>query len=125
MLAFDDAALARLVRGAREVSWRKRRAWLREIAAELDPPRGRGGLDTTSKPRRSRSPAARRQARVRARRRNGVHVYRLELADRSVEGLLAMMIASGRLSEREALQHQRVEAELARLLQEQGERWSR
>jgi hypothetical protein len=39
MLAFTDESFARLVRAARGVSWRKRSAWLREIAAKLDPPR--------------------------------------------------------------------------------------
>ena len=112
MLAFSDESLARLVRGARQVSWRKRGKWLRELARELDPPA-------------VRTPAAARQARVRARRKNGLHVYRLELRDLAVEGLIEMMLATGRLTEREALNHQRVETELAGMLEEQGQRWSR
>jgi hypothetical protein len=39
MLALDDAALAPLVRGAREVPRRVRGRWLRDIAAKLDPSR--------------------------------------------------------------------------------------
>jgi hypothetical protein len=45
MLALTDAALARLVRGARQVSWRNRGRWLRELAAELDPPDVEARLD--------------------------------------------------------------------------------
>jgi hypothetical protein len=114
MLAFTDTAFARLCIAASRIDPRRRRQWLQEIAAKLDPPGPR-----------ARTSAARRQARVRQRRREGVHIYRLPLRDICVEGLLDMMRASGRLSEREALDHHRVEAELARLLEEQGERWSR
>ena len=36
-----------------------------------------------------------------------------------------MMLATARLTETQALDHQRVETELARLLEEQGARWMR
>src|SRR5262245_60836541 len=36
MLAFDDAGLARLVRAASRISYRKRRAWLRDIANRFE-----------------------------------------------------------------------------------------
>src|SRR5262245_5434954 len=121
MLAFSDESLARLVRRARDVPWRQRRAWLHELADKLDPPIDQERSTETTVPR---SPAARRQARVRARRMNGVHVYQLELADLAVEGLIEMMVATGQLTETQALDHQRIEAELARLLEEQGERWT-
>ena len=66
-----------------------------------------------------------RQARHRARQRDGVRIYRLPLRDNWVEGLITQMVLTGRLSESQAFNHQRVEAELAKLLEEQGERWSR
>jgi len=121
MLALSDEALARVIRAARQVSWKKRHRWLKEIADRLDPPVPTVVPSVT----KARSPAAARQARVRQRRRNGVHMYRLPLRDVCVEGLLSMMIASGRLTERDALNHQRIEAELARLLEAQGARWLR
>jgi hypothetical protein len=117
MLALTDVQLAHLAIAASRLAPQERGRWLREIAAELDPP--------TTPTVIERSPAARRQARVRQRRREGVHVYRLELADRATEGLIEMMVASGQLSEAEAHDHRRVEAELARLLEAQGERWTR
>ena len=119
MLALTDAALARLCIAATRIDPRRRRQWLKDIAALLDPPR------IAETPNCERSPAARRQARVRARRKNGVHIYRLPLHDIWVEGLITQMIIYGRLTEAEALNHQRVEIELARLLEEQGETWAR
>jgi len=119
MLALTDAALARLCIAATRIDPRRRRQWLKDIAARLDPPR------IAETPNCERSPAARRQARVRARRKNGVHIYRLPLHDIWVEGLITQMIIYGRLTEAEALNHQRVEIELARLLEEQGETWAR
>jgi hypothetical protein len=52
-------------------------------------------------------------------------MYRLELRDRCVEGLIAMMLSTGQLSEAEANDHRIIEAKLARLLEDQGERWVR
>ena len=75
MLALTDEGFAHLAIAATAIPPEARERWLREIAAKLDPPGPR-----------ARSPAARRQARVRARRKNGVHVYRLELRDIAVEG---------------------------------------
>ena len=124
MLALTDAALARICIGASRVSRGRRRRWLAGIADKLDPPPIPTVVaEATNFPRRS--PAARRQARVRERRRNGQHVYKLVISDSSVGGLVTQMVATGQLTETEALDHQRVEAELARLLEEQGARWSR
>ena len=117
MLALDDAALARLCIAATRVSPKKRSRWLRDIAAKLEPP-------PQTPPTRSSS-AAVRQARVRQRRKNGQHIYRLVLHDTAVEGLVEMFLTTGSLTERETLDHQRLEAELARLLEEQGRRWTR
>jgi len=66
-----------------------------------------------------------RSRRWRMRRRNGVRVYRLALRDMCVEGLITPMIAHGRLTEEQAFDHGNVERELARMLDEQGARWSR
>lgn len=117
MLALTDAALARLCIAATRIDPRHRGQWLRDLAAKLDPPSVRA--------ENPRTDAARRQARVRQRRKNHQHMYRLELRDRCVEGLIEMMLSAGRLTESDALDHARIEAELARLLEEQGERWSR
>jgi hypothetical protein len=130
MLAFTDTAFARLCIAASRIDPRRRRQWLQEIATKLDPP---GAGDHQQKQQRvenggdhrQRTPAARRQARVRARRRNGQHVYKLEIADRAMEGLLEMMLRMGRLSESDTLDHGCIETALARLLEEQGARWSR
>src|SRR5262245_53250586 len=114
MLALTDAALAHLAIAATGIDPRRRGRWLREIAAKLDPDIGP-----------ERSPAARRQARVRARRRNGLHLYRLELRDIAVEGLIAMMMSTGQLTEAKALDHRVIEAKLAALLEAQGKEWAR
>jgi hypothetical protein len=82
MLALTDAALARVIIAATAVPPGRRRQWLRELSAKLDPPR---------------TPAVRRQARWRARQRDGSAVYRL----------------TGRVIEVEALDHARVERALA------------
>jgi hypothetical protein len=82
MLALDDGALARVMIAATAVPPGRRRQWLRELSAKLDPPR---------------TPAVRRQARWRARQRDGSAVYRL----------------TGRVIEVEALDHARVERALA------------
>jgi hypothetical protein len=65
---------------------------LKNIAAKLDPPQ-------------APTPAARRQARVRARRRNGVHIYRIEVSDGAAEGLILRFILDGQLTETQALEH--------------------
>jgi hypothetical protein len=109
MLALTDSALARLCIAATRVRHGRRRQWLQEIAARIDPPA-------------AHSPAARRQARVRARRRNGVHIYRLEVSDRAAEGLILKFILAGRLTETQALEHQNIESAMAALLEEEGQR---
>ena len=58
---------------------------------------------------------AQRQARKRARRKKGIRIYRLELHDHAVEGLIDMMLTSGQLTTREADDHRMIEAKLARL----------
>jgi hypothetical protein len=121
MLAFaDDAAIARLFIAATRIPHERRKQWLAGVADRVDP-----AIATVVPSATNRSPAARRQARVRQRRKNGQHVYKLVLSDIAVEGLVTQMVTAGQLTEREALDHQRVEAELARLLEQQGAHWSR
>jgi hypothetical protein len=72
MLAFDDAALARLVRATSKISQRKRGRFLRKIANELDP-----------------SPNAVRLRNARQRRETGIGYYRLALNEVAVEELLS------------------------------------
>ena len=124
MLALTDAALAHLVIAATAIDPRHRGQWLRELAAKLDPPI-KIPERNDDREQGERTPAARRQARVRQRRKNGEHVYTLVLNDRCVEGLIAMMLSTGQLSEAEANDHRVIEAKLARLLEDQGERWTR
>jgi hypothetical protein len=124
MLALTDSALARLCIAATRMRAGERKRWLRDLAAKLDPP-SEIPEQKISRKQAERASAARRQAQVRQRERNGVSIHQLLLRDICVEGLLNMMLATGRLTEREALDDQRVDAELARLLEEQGERWVR
>ena len=83
-------------------------------SAQLDPPRPR-----------SDTPAARRQAKKRARRKRGVGFYRLEISDVAIEGMIQQWIATGQISEEQALCLDRlgIERELARGIEAQGERW--
>jgi hypothetical protein len=121
MLALTDEGLAHLAIAATAIAPEQRERWLQKLARELDPPT----IPTVVATQRARSPAAIRQHKVRQRRRAGVHIYRLPLRDVCVEGLIEMMLASGQLSAREADDHRMIEAKLARLLEAQGERWTR
>jgi hypothetical protein len=67
-----------------------------------------------------RSPDAVKQQRYRRRRANGARIFRIE-ADH--DALVMALLASGRLSEREALDHARVERELTGVLNEWAARW--
>jgi len=112
MLALTDSALACLVRGAREVPRRSRGRWLHDIAAKLDPPRSII---------RSRE----RSRRKRARRKNGTRCYTVEIADHIAEGVINAFVATEKLSEAEACDHARVQAELGRMLCDWAQRWMR
>jgi hypothetical protein len=69
---------------------------------------------------RRKTPDAIRSARYRARRHNGHAIFRLEL-DR--DALIMALLVSGRLTEAQALDHARVERELAGVLAEWAARW--
>jgi hypothetical protein len=112
MLAFaDDAALFRVMLGATAVPAHRRSAWLRRVAAVAEgqsiPPRSKDAV---------------RAARARQRRRNGCAVYRIEI-DR--DALVLGMILSGRLDERAALDHAKVETAAASVLKEWAVRWKK
>jgi hypothetical protein len=109
MLALTDQGLAHLAIAASRVSQPQRRDWLRDLAAKLDPPR-RPTSD------------AQRQARRRAHHRNGRRHHRFWLSDRCLEGLIMKFILEGKLTERDALDHCKVEAAIAALLEEEGHR---
>src|SRR5262249_43473296 len=66
----------------------------------------------------TRTPAARRQAKVRARRKAGQHHYGMWISDRAVEGLIVKLILEGRLTEAQALRPRQVTQALAALLEE-------
>jgi len=83
MLALTDSALAYLAIAASRVDPRHLGQWLRAIAAKLDPP-----INVNGREHGERTPAARRQARVRQRRKNGIRIHRLALRDLAVEGLI-------------------------------------
>src|SRR5262245_54668505 len=111
MLAFtDDSALARLFIAATRIHPDQRGQWLRDIAAKLDTPR-----HVLARRERSR--------RAHQRRRDGVRVWTLELPDQAAEAMITALIASGRLSEREASDRHRVAAELGRQLLWWAEHW--
>jgi len=124
MLALTDVGLAYLCIAASRIDPRRRRQWLQEIAANLDPQTVDLPDDIVLK-QVERTPAARRQARVRARRKNGMHHYGLWLSDLAVEGIVTQMVTTGQLSAAEADDPRYIEAMLARLLEEQGETWAR
>jgi hypothetical protein len=104
VLALSDEALARLAIGATRLRSNARARWLRELARRLDP-----------EPR-----PATRQGRWRQRQRNGVVCYKLELHAAPV---IEMLIQQGRVSEAEALQHERVEAAITLAVEDMVERW--
>jgi hypothetical protein len=110
MLSLTDAAFARICIGATGIDPRRRRQWLRDLAQRLDPPRKT----------RSPSPDARRQAKTRQRRKNGLRSYRFDLSDRAVEGLILKFILEGKLTEAEALDHRNVEKAIAAFVEEEG-----
>ena len=59
------------------------------------------------------------------RRREGRRVWRIELSDRAVEGLLNMFTATEKLSDADAADDDCIRRELARHLEEQGLKWAR
>jgi hypothetical protein len=81
MLALDDSALARILGAAKRVSPRKRSAWLRELAEQLE---GRGDNITSA----ARPAPGSRLRRHRARRKAGRRCVRLEIDEIGVESLL-------------------------------------
>jgi hypothetical protein len=124
MLAFTDTAFARLCIAASRIDPRRRRQWLQEIAAKLDP-QTVDLPDDIVRAQDERTPAARRQARVRARRKNGTRCYTVEVPDEIVEGMITALVATDKLTEAEACDHARVQAELGRMLVDWARRWMR
>jgi hypothetical protein len=114
MLALTDAALAHLAIAATRIDPRRRGQWLRAVAAKLDPPQPR-----------ARTPAARRQAKTRTRRKNGTRCYTVEIPDQIAEGMISALVATERLTEAEAYDHARVQAELGRMLCDWAQHWLR
>jgi hypothetical protein len=93
---------------------RDRTAQARSLAeaARLDPPRAIV---------RSRE----RSRRKRARRKNATHCYTIEIADHIAEGVITALVATENLTEAEACDHARVQAELSRMVCEWAQRWMR
>jgi hypothetical protein len=110
MLALDDAALARLCIGATAVAPEDRCRWLQNIARRIDPPHHI--INQRARNRRARE-----------RRRKGRRIYRLELSDRTVEGAISALIASGALTEAQAKDQKQIERELARHLEGWATHW--
>jgi hypothetical protein len=67
----------------------------------------------------------RRKAKSRARRKGGLRRYQLWISDRAAEGLINQFIVTGQLSDRDAMNHRKLEAALAALIEKQGEHWAR
>ena len=96
MLAFDDQALAHLLIAATAVPVRKRGRWLRQFAAQLDPPRAFAN-PCVSKPASSNGGAARLRLH-RRRQAAGRAVLRVEVDFNATSGAL---FAAGLLQEDE------------------------
>jgi hypothetical protein len=111
MLALTDAAFARLCIGATRVSHGRRKRWLHDIAARLDPPR------TIMRSRE-------RSRRARVRRKNGTRCYTVEIPDHVAEGVITALVATEKLTEAEACDHARVQTELSRMVCEWAQRWT-
>jgi hypothetical protein len=77
------------------------------------------------KRRPSRTPAARRQRKVRANRKARQHYYGMWLSDRCVEGLILKCLIEGRLTEEQALKPRLVTQALAQILEQEGHGWVR
>jgi hypothetical protein len=73
-------------------------------------------------PPQRRAATRARQARHRARRRNGTRVFKLEA---NYDLILGGLIDAGRISERDALDHAAVERVLSEMLTEWGQHWAR
>ena len=71
-------------------------------------------------PPQHRAAVRARQARHRARCRNGIRVFKLEA---SYDLIVGGLIDAGRISERDALDHRKVEAVLSEMLSEWGRHW--
>lgn len=110
MLALTDSALARLCIAATRIRRGRRRQWLQDIAARIDPPRAI--IRSRERSRRSR-----------ARRKNGMHCYTVEISDHIAEGVINALVATEKLTEAEASDHARVQAELSRMLCDWAQRW--
>jgi hypothetical protein len=121
LLALTDQGFAHLAIAATAIAPQERARWLREIAAELDPPT----VPTKIPRREARSPAAARQAKLRANRKAGRHSYRMWISDRAVEGLIVRCVLEGRLTEEQAMRPKLVALALAALLEEEGQRLAR
>jgi hypothetical protein len=67
------------------------------------------------------TPAAVRQAQLRANRAAGKHCYKLWVSDRAVCGLIQRLILGGRLTEAQAMKPKLVAKALAALLEEEGQ----
>ena len=112
MIALADSALARLCIGTPRIDPRRRRQWLQEIAARLDPPRTVVGSRECSRP-------------ARARRKNGTRSYTVEIPDQIAEGVITALVATEKLTEAEACDHSRVQVELGHMLCDWAQRWLR
>ena len=112
MLALSDTQLALLaIAATRHSSAAGRARLLARFAAAVDPPRkllnGR-----------------KRSMRARQRRRSGTRVWRLELPDVAVAGMVNALVAGGHLTAAQAQDPRAVERALARQLVEWGKHWT-
>lgn len=103
-----------------------RRLWTTATIRSIAEPRMQPHTDSAAarlhrqRGTRSGTPAAVRQRRSRARRKNNQHVYKLVVSDRAIENLIVQFILAGTLSESEAMQPRHVERALTDLLEEMG-----
>jgi DNA-binding transcriptional regulator PaaX len=109
MLALTDQGLAHLCIAATAIPRRARREWLRKLVRTIE---NRDGNLT-------------RKRRQIEREKNGLRRVELWISDIALEGLVAQLVATGKLSDVEASDHVRLETALAGSLEEQGLSWRR
>ena len=78
-----------------------------------------------SAPPERRAANRRRKRKQLQRQKAGLRRCQLWLSDRAVEGLVAQLIATGRLTDEQAHDHRKLEDGIAQLLEAQGLSWTR
>jgi hypothetical protein len=98
MLAFDDAAFARIIRGAKAVPRKNRRRWLRDVAEKLDL--------LTDKRSRRRENVKHYVRGFRDRQKRGVEIYTIEVDSFTFEMMEKFVgLKPNQKDDRQAVEH--------------------